>query len=51
MDAIAHSKGNDLYRLVYALGIPHIGLKAAKLLTSYFGNIDAIFQASAEFRD
>ena len=48
MDAIAHSKGNDLYRLVYALGIPHIGLKAAKLLTSYFGNIDAIFQASAE---
>lgn len=47
-EAIARSKGNDLYRLVFALGIPHVGLKAAKLLSSYFRTIDAIFHASAE---
>lgn len=48
LNAIAKSKQNDLYRLVFALGIPHIGLKAAKLLTARFGNIDAIFHASEE---
>ncbi|HEX2986401.1 MAG TPA: NAD-dependent DNA ligase LigA [Caproiciproducens sp.] len=48
LDAIEHSKENDLYRLVYALGIPHVGLKAAKLLASYFRSIDAVFHASAE---
>lgn len=48
LQAIERSKENDLYRLVYALGIPHIGLKAAKLLAAHFGSMDAIFQASAE---
>lgn len=48
LQAIERSKENDLYRLVYALGIPHIGLKAAKLLATHFGSMDAIFQASAE---
>ncbi|MBE6829484.1 MAG: NAD-dependent DNA ligase LigA, partial [Ruminococcaceae bacterium] len=48
IDAIEKSKENDLYRLVYAFGIPHIGLKAAKLLSSYFGNMDAIFHAASE---
>ena len=48
IDAIEKSKGNDLYRLVYAFGIPHIGLKAAKLLSSYFQNMDAVFHASTE---
>ena len=48
LDAIERSKENDLYRLVFALGIPHIGLKAAKLLGAYFKSIDAIFAASVE---
>ncbi len=48
IDAINKSKENDLYRLVFALGIPHIGLKAAKLLSSYFNNIDSIFHAAQE---
>ncbi|WP_050698145.1 NAD-dependent DNA ligase LigA [Anaeromassilibacillus senegalensis] len=48
IDAIANSKENDLYRLIYALGIPHIGLKAAKLLSAHFRTIDAVFQASEE---
>lgn len=48
MEAIERSKANDLYRLVFALGIPHVGLKAAKLLASYFRTIDGIFHASVE---
>lgn len=48
LEAIEHSRQNDLYRLVFALGIPHVGLKAAKLLSARFRSIDGIFQASAE---
>ena len=47
-DAIERSKENDLYRLLFALGIPHVGLKAAKLLAEHFGDIDRIFQAGVE---
>ena len=36
VDAIAKTKENDLYRLIFALGIRHIGQKAAKLLTGRF---------------
>ena len=46
--AIEKSKGNDLYRLIFALGIPHVGSKAAKLLASRFGGIDGIFAAGEE---
>ncbi|MCI1956573.1 MAG: NAD-dependent DNA ligase LigA [Oscillospiraceae bacterium] len=48
LNAIEKSKQNDLYRLLYALGIPHIGLKAAKLLAARFGSVDAVFQAPEE---
>ena len=48
IEAIARSKDNDLYRLVYALGIPHIGLKAAKLLCAHFGSMDDICKAGEE---
>lgn len=48
IEAIANTKENDLYRLIYALGIPHIGLKAAKLLSAHFQNVDAIFRSSEE---
>lgn len=46
--AAEKSKQNDLYRLVYALGIRHIGQKAAKLLCDKFGDIDAIMSATIE---
>ncbi len=48
LNAIEKSKQNDLYRLLFALGIPHIGLKAAKLLAARFGSVDDIFRASEE---
>lgn len=46
--AIEKSKRAELYRLVYALGIRHIGEKAAKLLCEHFLSIDAIFDASVD---
>ncbi|MBO5909714.1 MAG: NAD-dependent DNA ligase LigA, partial [Clostridia bacterium] len=45
-DAISKSKENDLSKLITALGIRHIGAKAAKLLADRFHNIDAIMSAS-----
>lgn len=46
--AAEKSKSNDLSRLVYALGIRHIGQKAGKLLSDHFGSMDAIMQADVE---
>lgn len=46
--AIEKSKSSDLSRLVYALGIRHIGAKAAKLLADRFGTMDAIEAASVQ---
>lgn len=48
IDAVEKSKKNDLYRLIYGLGIRHIGVKAAKLLASRYKNIDEIMNASAD---
>ena len=48
LSAINKSTENDLYRVIYALGIRHIGQKAAKLLADRFGDIDQIMHASAE---
>ncbi len=48
MDAIERSKDNELARVIYALGIRHIGQKAAKLLAQHFGSMDAISSASVE---
>ena len=46
--AVEKSKHNELYRLVFALGIRNIGLKAAKLLCENFVTIDDIMNAKAE---
>ena len=46
--AIEASKQNDLSKLIFALGIRHIGSKAAKLLAEHFLTIDAILDATAE---
>ncbi len=46
--AIEKSKQNELYRLIFALGIRNIGLKAAKLLCENFLTIDDIMNAKAE---
>ena len=46
--AVEKSKHNELYRLIFALGIRNIGLKAAKLLCERFLTIDDIMNATAE---
>lgn len=46
--AVEQSKSRGLARLVYALGIRHIGVKAAALLASRFGSMDAVMDATAE---
>lgn len=48
INAIEKSKNNDLYRLIFALGIRHIGLRAAKLLSNYFMTLDNIATATAD---
>lgn len=46
--AAEKSKQNDLARLLFALGIRHIGQKAGALLARHFGTIDAIMAASED---
>ena len=46
-NAIENSKNNELYRLITALGIRHVGSKAAKVLAKKFKNIDNL--ANADF--
>ena len=48
INAIENSKENDLYRLLTALGINHIGAKASKILARKYKNIDNLSKASFE---
>ena len=48
ISSIEKSKHNELYRLVFALGIRNIGLKAAKLLCENYLTVDDIINAKAE---
>jgi DNA ligase (NAD+) len=45
---IEQSKANDAARLVYGLGIRHVGEKAAATLTRHFRTVGALLDASAE---
>jgi DNA ligase (NAD+) len=45
---IEKSKGNELSRLLFALGIRHVGEKAARTLAAHFGALDALAAASRE---
>jgi DNA ligase (NAD+) len=42
------SKSNAVWRLLYALGIRHVGERGAQVLTDHFGSIDEIERASLE---
>ncbi len=44
--AIQNSKQNDLARLIFALGIRHIGSKAAALISENFGSMEAVLNAA-----
>ena len=48
LNSIEKSKNNDLSKLIYALGIRHIGAKAAQLLANTFKNIENIQKATVD---
>ena len=47
-NAIENSKNNELYRLIAALGIRHVGTKAAKVLAKKFKSMDNLMNANFE---
>lgn len=48
INSVNNSKNNDLSKLIFALGIRHIGAKAGKLLADYFKDIDLVMNASVD---
>ncbi len=48
LSAIEASKNCEFYRLVYALGIRHIGKGAAKLLVKAFPSIERLYSATVD---
>jgi DNA ligase (NAD+) len=48
VDAIAASRAQPLSRLLFGLGIRHVGQTAAQLLARHFGSMDALRRATSE---
>ena len=48
IDAIERSKSNDLNRLIYGLGIRHVGERSGWILADHFGSIGKLRDAGVE---
>jgi DNA ligase (NAD+) len=48
IDALERSKQQTLDRLIFGLGIRHVGRRAGQILADNFGSIDAVAQATEE---
>lgn len=48
IDSIENSKKNDLYRLITAFGIRHVGVKAAKTLARTYTSMEKLAQSSSD---
>jgi DNA ligase (NAD+) len=48
IESIQKSKNQDLSRLIYGLGIRHVGKYAAQLLAKHFSSIDELSEATEE---
>ncbi len=48
LSAIESSRAHDLHRIIFALGIRHVGEHAAWVLAERYGSIDALVKATAE---
>lgn len=46
--ALSESKKNELYKLLFALGIRHVGAKVARILATEFGSMEKLQQAQPE---
>ncbi len=48
IEAIGASKSNSMERLLFGLGIRHVGERGARILSEHFGSMDQLMQASLE---
>ncbi len=48
IDAIENSKNNELYKLITALGIRHVGTKSAKTIAKHCKTIDRLINTDVE---
>lgn len=48
IEAIAASKSNSMERLLFGLGIRHVGERGARILSEHFGSMDQLMQANLE---
>jgi DNA ligase (NAD+) len=48
IDAVAASKSRDMWRLLFGLGILHVGAGVAKALARHFATLDQVFAVGAE---
>ena len=48
LTAIKNASNPDLYRLIYGLGIRHVGERTAKILANHYGHIDPLLKATQE---
>ncbi len=48
IDSINKSKENDLYRLITAFGIRHVGTKASKILAKRYKTMEKLMQVTSE---
>ncbi len=48
LTSIDNSRNNSVERLLFGLGIRHVGAKAARLIMEHFGNLDHLMHASAD---
>jgi NAD-dependent DNA ligase (contains BRCT domain type II) len=48
LTAIDNSKSNSVERLIFGLGIRHVGAKAGRILAENFGSLDELMSASKE---
>lgn len=48
LTSIDNSRHNSVERLLFGLGIRHVGAKVARLIAEHFGSLDAVMNATAE---
>ena len=48
LENIEKSKSNSLEKLIFGLGIKHVGKKTAKILSEYYKNIDKLMNSNLE---
>ncbi len=48
LEAIEKSKNNSLERLIFGLGIRHVGKKTASILAKYYNNMDNLMNATLD---